>query len=188
MTEGFRSIMKNDWSESEELRLSSSESSNVKGTPEELKAEIQQLVDNGTLKPGRDLHFTRDDAAKAVLEAVTPLGQKYGLEIGGEIYAKGKYYTYSIPRVGTNGSFTPHSGNSAYHTHPSGKLWFSNSRYGSKNYDEKSNDIRWLNAQPRGTKIYLGVMEGKNVGISVCSYNAMGCGISDEYATGKKLQ
>ena len=124
-----------------------------------------------------------DEAARAVLDIVAPLSKKYNLEVGGNIYEKQRKtrtgilmkskYGYTIPRIGSSGS-APRIGihSPGYHTHPSGRLIFSNDAYNQGKMFERRGDARWVFKNKQ--LLYLGVLENStgNVLVGVCEPGA----------------
>ena len=105
-----------------------------------------------------------DAAAKEVLNATAPLSKKYGLEVAGSIWKDTKGYRYTFPIIGGEGSASLTTAYIGYHTHPSGRLRFSNQIY---SYSGGSGDAGWVSSS--GKPLYLGVHTSNGVNIGVCN-------------------
>ena len=117
----------------------------------------------------RDQSFrTRDAAAKYVLNKVTALSHEYGYEVSGNLYQdKYRSWHYSGPWIGSTINSRVYTSYPAYHTHPSGRLVFSNQTNSANG--EKINDATWVDNNHQA--LYLGVeLPNHNVGIAVCEY------------------
>ena len=133
---------------------------------EALQAELDSLVKQGVLS--RERVFPSEDAAALeVLNAAAPLSKQYGLEVGGSIFQNlDGGYSYTIPVIGGPETVSLNIDYTGYHTHPSGKLLFSNQ---FRNYSGNpiTTDMAWINTS--GQALYLGVQINNAVKIGVCS-------------------
>ena len=137
----------------------------VEPDPDALQAELDKLVKRGILNGERTFRYV-DDAALEVLNATAPLSQKYGLEVSGSIYSGSGGYRYTIPVIGGAGTASLNPDYIGYHTHPSGKLVFSNQFF---NYTGGPgiSDMAWMATSRQA--LYLGVQINNAVRIGVCS-------------------
>lgn len=130
-----------------------------------MQKAIDALVTDKTLNSSK-LFTSADAAAQEVLDAVTPISEKYGLEAGGNILKNGKYYSYTTPVIGGEGSVGVATHSMGYHTHPSGKLMFSN-RTNNFSRSSSGGDSSWVETSQQ--QLYLGVMSAGAVQVGVCN-------------------
>ena len=148
--------------------LSSSDTSAQKTNRRDLRRELNELRQNGTLDTSREFG-TADEAAQEVLSATALLSAKYNLEVGGNILQTGDgQFRYTFPTIGTRSSVRVYPGATGYHTHPSGQLVFSN-RYNQANPTDHGYDALWVKNARRN--LYLGVAAPSGVvQIGICEY------------------
>lgn len=137
--------------------------SDVSGEKEQrdnLTAKIASLVTQGILSSSK-IFSSPDAAAKEVLVVLAPLSQEYGLELGGAIERNKYGWNYTIPHIGDADSVITIPKEINYHTHPDGRLLFSNIRINAG----KGSDATFVNT---GYALYLGVKIGNQILIGVC--------------------
>jgi RHS repeat-associated protein len=103
---------------------------------------------------------TADEAAKEILNLVSPISKDFNIEIGGSIIHDRLGYRYTNPQLGDSVSVNLDYGYDGYHTHPNAFFEFSNSHNARSG---GTGDVGWLN-QPanRGVTLYLGTqIDGK---------------------------
>ncbi|WP_444897527.1 RHS repeat-associated core domain-containing protein [Microbulbifer sp. SSSA005] len=146
------------------------------GSPENAEAlqkELDALVADKTLNRYRS--FTSPDAAATeVLDATAPLTEKYGLEVSGNIWKSKNGWHYTIPKIGGPGSADLNTGFIGYHTHPHGRLMFSN-RMNNYSGDFNGGDSSWVSSAKK--PLYLGVVVKGTVKIGVCDPGCSHVGI-----------
>ena len=138
----------------------------VEPDPDAFQAELDKLVKRGILN-GERTFSSVDDAALEVLNTAAPLSQKYGLEVSGNIYSNSSGgYRYTIPVIGGAGTASLNPDYIGYHTHPSGKLLFSN-QFHNYSGGPGISDMAWMATSRQA--LYLGVQVNNAVRIGVCS-------------------
>jgi hypothetical protein len=176
LTAAFAAALRADWSDGSVSQTNSP--TTTTGDVKAFERELRILEKNGTLNPNKKFK-TIDGAATEVLSVTAPLSDKYGLEVGGNIVPNGKYYSYTSPTVGGEGTVSVgYYGVAGYHTHPSGSLMFSNKL---NNYSKSltSGDSVWVSASK--LPLYLGVGTANNVQIGVCEYR--NCSHAGQFGT-----
>ena len=143
--------------------VSAGEGTETEANRAALEKELDALRTDGTLGSSRTFE-TADAAASEVLSATAPLSQKYGLEIAGSIMKRESGYSYTFPKIGSEGSASISGKYIGYHTHPSGVLMFSNT---TNNYRLRGGgDAGWVASTENA--LYLGVHTNRGVAIGVC--------------------
>ncbi|WP_105102103.1 Ig-like domain-containing protein [Microbulbifer pacificus] len=155
------SIGRNDVQDVHSTNGDSASAENIAAFQEELDA----LAADRTLNPYKAFD-SADAAATEVLDVTAPLSEKYGLEVGGNIWKSKNGWRYTMPKIGGPGSVSVSTTHIGYHTHPSGDLMFSNR---SNNFSGSfvGGDSSWV--AKANKPLYLGVQHGGAVRIGICN-------------------
>ena len=110
---------------------------------------------------------TADEAAKEILNLVSPISKDFNIEIGGSIIHDRLGYRYTTPQLGDAVSVNLAYGYDGYHTHPNEYDMFSNKYTAATG---GGGDVGWLNhSLNKNVTMYLGSQIGSKVFIGSCT-------------------